>query len=217
MKTEVTSGKRPRVAGRPRSQAARQQILEAAYKLLRSKGMQSVSTQEIAAKAGVSTATLYRWWDTKEAIMLDAMMEHARPALAPEGKGSPLEELRADVLRQAKYLASEDGKVVSRLLAGIHENEDLREQFRQRVIFPRRVTPYKLVDQAIKRGELPKDTDPVVLLDTLYGPTLHRLFLGHAPITPEFAGKVADLVLGGRRAGGTRRRSRRKHQGRGSL
>jgi AcrR family transcriptional regulator len=209
MKKAGATAKPTRSVGRPRSEAARQQILEAAYKLLRAKGMQSTSTQQIAAKAGVSTATLYRWWDTKEAIMLDAMLKHARPALAPEGKGSPLEELRADTVRQAKYLASEDGKVVARLLAGIHENEDLREQFRRRVIKPRRVTPYKLVDEAIKRGELPKDTDPVVLLDALYGPTLHRLFIGHAPITPEFAGRVADLVLGKRRARGARRRTTR--------
>jgi AcrR family transcriptional regulator len=210
MKSNETSGEGSRSAGRPRSEAARRQILEAAYKLLRDKGMQSASTQEIAASANVSTATLYRWWDTKEAIMLDAMLEHARPALALEGKGSPLEELRADTIRQAKYLASEHGKVVARLLAGIHENESLREQFRQRVINPRRVMPYKLVEEAIKRGELPKDTDPAVLLDALYGPTLHRLFIGHAPITAEFAGKVADMVLGGRRAGGTRWRSKHK-------
>src|SRR5258705_11173246 len=128
MKKAGATRKPTRRVGRPRSEAARRQILEAAYKLLRAKGMQSTSTQQIAAKAGVSTATLYRWWDTKEAIMLDAMLEHARPALAPEGKGgggSPLEELRADTVRQAKDLASEDGKVGARLLAGIPRNRDL--------------------------------------------------------------------------------------------
>jgi AcrR family transcriptional regulator len=66
-------------------------------------------------RAGVSTATLYRWWDTTEAIMLDAAMEHLRPALTYEGKGSPLERLRQQAVRGIKFLRSEDGKVMARL------------------------------------------------------------------------------------------------------
>jgi len=66
----------PRPRGRPRSEHARQKILEAAYKLLRDKGFNAVGSHEIAQAAGVSSATLYRWWKSKEEILFDACFEH---------------------------------------------------------------------------------------------------------------------------------------------
>jgi AcrR family transcriptional regulator len=59
----------PRPRGRPRSEQARQEILETAYKLMRDKGFNVVGSHEIAQVAGVSSATLYRWWKSKEEIL----------------------------------------------------------------------------------------------------------------------------------------------------
>src|SRR6266849_113700 len=71
----------PRPRGRPRSEQARQEILETAYKLLRDKGFNAVGSHEIAQVAGVSSATLYRWWKSKEEILFDACFEHMIPVL----------------------------------------------------------------------------------------------------------------------------------------
>jgi len=201
MKTKNGPREQPRAAGRPRSEAARRQILKSAYKLLLEKGIQSTSAQEIASKARVSTATLYRWWDTKEAIMLDALFEHVKPALAYGSEGSPLERLREHAVRGATFLASEDGKMVARLIASIHESEELRRQFLERYYLPRRALHRAMVEQAIEQGELPRDTDPEIVIDALYGPQLFRVFMGHAPVTPEFARAIAGVVLGTRRTG----------------
>lgn len=51
--------------GRPRREKTRKAILKAAYKLLKKNGFDYVSMQQITLEAGVSTATLYRWWDNK--------------------------------------------------------------------------------------------------------------------------------------------------------
>ena len=64
----------PRPRGRPRSEHARQEILEAAYKLLRDKGFNAVGSHEIAQAAGVSSATLYRWWKSKEEILFGCLL-----------------------------------------------------------------------------------------------------------------------------------------------
>jgi AcrR family transcriptional regulator len=195
MKPEHASLAKPRPAGRPRSEAARKQILEAAYELLRAKGIQSASTQEIAAAAGVSTATLYRWWNTKEAIMLDALFEHVKPALTYEGAGTPLTRIRNHANRGVKFLKSEDGKMVARLITGIHENEELRQLFLERYYLPRRAMARELIEQAIEAGELPEGTDPEIVIDALHGPQFLRLIMGHAPLTKEFAESIADVVL----------------------
>jgi AcrR family transcriptional regulator len=71
----------PRRRGRPRSEKAREAILEAAAELLLARGLEAVSMDEVAERAGVSKATIYRWWPTKQTLALDALYhEWAAPA-----------------------------------------------------------------------------------------------------------------------------------------
>src|SRR6195256_1896978 len=108
---------KPRPRGRPRSDASKQAVLRAAYRLLKKRGIASVSAQELARQAGVSTATLYRWWKSKEAVMLDAFLARAQPAVAPPLEGSPLERLHQSVVRGAVWLPSEGAPVPGRLVS----------------------------------------------------------------------------------------------------
>ncbi len=59
--------------GRPRSEKAQKAILAAAAELLLEPGLGAVSMDAVAARAGVSKATIYRWWPTKETLALDAL------------------------------------------------------------------------------------------------------------------------------------------------
>src|ERR1039458_10796037 len=59
--------------GRPRSERARKAILEAAAELLLARGLSAVSMDAVAEQAGVSKATIYRWWPTKETLALDVL------------------------------------------------------------------------------------------------------------------------------------------------
>src|SRR6266404_7296751 len=99
----------PRPRGRPRSEQARCEILVAAYKLLKDKSFNAVGSHEIAQAAGVSSATLYRWWNSKEEILFDACFEHMKPVLAVSGSGSALTRLRPYVAYVADSLSSCDG------------------------------------------------------------------------------------------------------------
>jgi AcrR family transcriptional regulator len=84
--------KRP--AGRPRSLASRAAILEAAYTFLQDRPMASISILHIARKAGVSTATVYRWWSTKEALLLEAFLNKVDSELLLSREGNPLERIK---------------------------------------------------------------------------------------------------------------------------
>src|SRR6476620_5661306 len=107
---------KPRPRGRPRSDASKQAVLRAAYRLLKKGGIASVSAQELARQAGVSTATLYRWWKSKDAVMLDAFLARVKPALAPPLEGSPIQRLHQSVVRGAEWLHSKDSPVAIRLI-----------------------------------------------------------------------------------------------------
>jgi AcrR family transcriptional regulator len=190
-KTEVA----PRPRGRPRSEQARQEILETAYKLLGEKGFHAVGSHEIAEAAGVSSATLYRWWKSKDEILFDACFEHMKPVLAIPETGSALTRLRRYVLRGVEFLLSEDGVVIARVLTGIHEDKRLREMFLERYAEPRRQIQRGIIKDAIASGELKRTTDPELLIDALFGPLFFRWLQGHAPLDSSFAERIFDKVL----------------------
>jgi AcrR family transcriptional regulator len=190
-KTKIAA--RPR--GRPRSEQARREILETAYKLLRDKGFNAVGSHEIAQAAGVSTATLYRWWKSKEEILFDACFEHMKPVLAIPKTHSALTRLRNYVLRAREFLVSEEGAVIARVLTGIHEDQRLRQMFLERYVKQRRQIQRGIIEDAIASGELEPTTDPELLIDALSGPLFFRWLQGHAPLDSGFAQSIFDKVI----------------------
>jgi len=185
----------PRPRGRPRSEHARKEILEAAYKLLRDKGFNAVGSHEIAQAAGVSSATLYRWWKSKEEILFDACFEHMKPILAVPETGSGLTRLRRYVLRATEFLVSEEGAVMARVLTGIHEDQRLRRMFLERYVNQRRQIQRAIIEDSIALGELKPTTDPELLIDALNGPLFFRWLQGHAPLGKGFAKSIFDKVI----------------------
>ena len=80
--------------GRPRSERARHAILEAAAELLLLRGLGAVSMDAVAERAGVSKATIYRWWPSKEMLALDALLDWAGASAPARDTGA----LRGDLL-----------------------------------------------------------------------------------------------------------------------
>ena len=95
--------------GRPRSETSRIALLETAYDLMKTEPLAEISTHQIAAKAGVSTATVYRWWPTKQALLVDAFL-HAKTQNVPlPDTGSPLQRIREQSIAAGKFLQGQDG------------------------------------------------------------------------------------------------------------
>jgi AcrR family transcriptional regulator len=185
--------------GRPRSQQAHQAILAAAGELLLARGLSAVSMDAVAEQAGVSKATIYRWWPTKETLALDALYtEWAAVRPAPRDTGS----LRGDLLsllRPWARLASSRpyGRVIAALLAEAQTDPVFAAEYRQRVLEPRRDEARVLFGRAVDRGEIPANTKVDVALDLLFGAVYHRLLHGHAPLNDRFVRDVVDTALGG--------------------
>jgi AcrR family transcriptional regulator len=185
--------------GRPRSQQAHKAILEAAAALLLERGLSAVSMDAVAERAGVSKATIYRWWPTKEALALDALYTEwntVRPSARDTGS------LRSDLLALlrpwARLAGSRPyGRVITALLTEARSDPAFAAEYRQRFIEPRRDQARALFHRAVERGEIPADTKIDVAMDVLYGPLYHRLLHGHAPLTDRFVRDVVDMALDG--------------------
>ena len=185
--------------GRPRSEKARVAILEAAAELLLERGLSAVSMDAVAERAGVSKATIYRWWPTKETLALDALFNEwaaATPATRETGT------LRGDLLalmRPWARLASSRpyGRVIAALITEAQTNPEFAVEYRSRFVEPRRGQAREVLRRSIERGEIPADTKIEVAIDMLYGPLYHRLLHGHAPLSDRFVRDVVDAVVDG--------------------
>jgi AcrR family transcriptional regulator len=197
MSSDVTAGAPQR--GRPRSERARKAILGAAAELLLARGLSEVSMDAVAERAGVSKATIYRWWPTKETLALDAL--YSEWAAAPS-QTRDTGSLRGDLLSMlrpwARLAGSRPyGRVVAALLTEAQTDPVFGAEYRQRFLEPRREQVREIFRRAIERGELPAGTKVEVALDLLYGSMYHRLLNGHAPLNDRFVRDVVDTVLNG--------------------
>ena len=196
MNRDVTTTAPPR--GRPRSEKAQNAILQAAAELLLEQGLAAVSMDAVAARAGVSKATIYRWWPTKETLALDALYHEWAGVPPARDTGS----LRGDLLslfRPWARLASRRpyGRVIAALLTEAQTDPAFARQYRARFVEPRRDQARAIFRRAIERGEIPANTKIEVALDLLYGPIYHRLLHGHAPLNDQFVRDVIDTALNG--------------------
>jgi AcrR family transcriptional regulator len=182
--------------GRPRSEKARTAILDAAAELLLERGLPAVSMDAVAERAGVSKATIYRWWHTKEALALDALYtEWAAARPQPRDTGSLRGDLLSLLLPWARLASSRPyGRVIAGLIEQAQTDPAFASEYRSRVVEPRRDQARAIFQRAIERGEIPRDTNVEVALDLLYGPLYHRLLHGHAELSDRFVTDVVDMV-----------------------
>ena len=194
MSPESTQEVQPR--GRPRSQRARTAILGAASQLLQEQGLRNMSVDAVAERAGVSKATIYRWWPTKGILALDAFYdEWTRVRGFTPDTGSLAGDLRSRARAAVRFATSAPGRPLRTLIAEAQSDPQLAEGYRTRVLEPLREQSREIFGRAIERGEIPLETPVEMVNDLLYGPLWMRLLLGHAPLDQRFADGIVDLVL----------------------
>src|SRR3984885_14782705 len=194
----------PAPRGRPRSARAHEATLKAAARLLLQglleRGLDAVSMDAVAARAGVSKATIYRWWPTKESLALDALYtEWSAAAPVPRDTGSLRGDLIALLSPWAQFVGSQQpyAWVIAALLAKARIDPAFAAEYQQRVVQPRRDQARDIFVRAIERGEIPANLDLEVALDLIYGPLYHRLLQGHAPLDDAFVKSAIEMALRG--------------------
>jgi AcrR family transcriptional regulator len=185
--------------GRPRSETARKAIVEAAAELLLARGLSAVSMDVVAERAGVSKATIYRWWPTKESLALDVLSsEWAAVRPLPRDTGILRDDLLSLLRPWAKVAGSRPyGRVIGALITEARTDPAFAEEYRDRVVEPRRDLARVMFRRAVERGEIPADTKVEVALDLLFGSLYHRLLHGHAPLNDRFVRDAVDMALNG--------------------
>jgi AcrR family transcriptional regulator len=185
--------------GRPRSEERKLAIVHAAYELLVERGVAATSMDAVAERAGVSKATIYRWWSSKELLALDALYETwATVGPATRRSGTLRGELLGLVRPWVRVVAEgSSARILIALMAAARDDPEFGVAYRARFVEPRRDQARAVFARAIERGEIEADTDVEVAVDLLWGPFYHRLLHGHAPLDDRYARRAVDAALTG--------------------
>ncbi|HZD66160.1 MAG TPA: TetR/AcrR family transcriptional regulator [Acidimicrobiales bacterium] len=193
---EATSPRR----GRPRSERSRQAVLRAANELLQLRGLSGVSVDEIAARAGVSKATIYRWWSSKEEVALEAFLTALGGVEALSADtGSLAGDLLAGMRARIRLLTQEPSlaRTHAGLVARGQEDPAFAESYHRLVMAPLRTHAREVFQRAIGRGEIPAGADVDTALDLLFGAIYHRLWQSYGRLGDRFARTCVDIVVRG--------------------
>ena len=172
--------------GRPRSEGCRQKVLAAADTLFTRDGLARMSVDGVAQLAGVSKATIYRWWPNKSAIVMEALLASSESEVYVPASPYPEEDLIARVRRTIALFRGPRGRVIASLIGQAQSDPEIAEAYRMHLLGPRRAAMREAVQRAVDAGIYRPDIDFDLAMDILLGPLYERLLLRHAPLNEAF-------------------------------
>jgi AcrR family transcriptional regulator len=191
------SSREARRPGRPRSAAAEAAILDATLELLAERGLEGLSIEAVAARAGVGKATIYRRWPSRDAVIAAAFRSVDREVRFTEA-GEVRQDMTALMSEfQRATLRSIPVSRMPRLLAAALTTPELRELFLVNVFEPRRAALLGVLERAQSRGEVRADMDLRLAFAMTVGPILLTGLLGSAEVLddPDLPARLVDAVL----------------------
>ena len=183
--------------GRPRSIETTNAILESAYALMATTGLAATTIDAIARHSSVSKMTIYKWWPSREALLIDAFLHHAAQMLPlpPASSGTPAARARRHAAAYADALQGEFGKVQLAVISECISRTGSAELFYARYLQLRRDALVEMIAAGQKDGSILAEGPPEDLYDAIYGSLFYRYVFGITPITPGYARNLVDLVL----------------------
>ncbi|GBR67075.1 TetR/AcrR family transcriptional regulator [Gluconobacter kanchanaburiensis] len=177
----------PRAPGRPVNLKLKDNILAAIAQVLVEEGYQGLTISRVARSAGVSTATVYRRWPTKQAMFFDAIRLW-RDDLTPQiDTGSFAGDVDALIAARVRFLATPLGRTYGTLLGEAVHDQEFGQVLWETSVAPARAQMALFFERATRRGERVFCQDPDTVLDMLLS-TIHfraMNMLGREPMNPE--------------------------------
>ena len=191
-----------RRAGRPRSAQSHQAILEATRELIAEEGIRGISIEAIAARAGVGKTTIYRHWESKADLIVEALNEYYREA--PINDTGNFRNDMIGLFKKAVELREAQPLLVSvgyQAFAEVQTDPAFMRTLYQKIFEPRIQHLIEYITRAQASGKLNPNLDPLSILFLMGGPVgyvfiLSRL-LPNYRVTDELIEQTVDAVLNG--------------------
>ena len=181
--------------GRPRSAKTTTAILESAYALMATTGLAATSIDAVARHSNVSKMTIYKWWPSREALLIDAFLNQASLMLPLSGAGNPAARVRRHAAAYAEALLGEFGRVQLAVISECISKTGSAEIFYERYLDLRRTAMIETITEGQQDGSIGASGAPGDLYDAIYGSLFYRSVFGIKPLSPAYARSLVDLVL----------------------
>ncbi|WP_159994333.1 TetR/AcrR family transcriptional regulator [Roseomonas sp. 18066] len=175
----------PAARGRPRSAATTAAILQAAYALMAGQGLAATTIDAVARAAQVSKMTIYKWWPSREPLLIDAFLHHAAATLPLAREGHGAARIRAHVADYIAALDSDLGRVQLAVIAECIAQSGSAASFFARYLSHRRAALAQIIAEGQADGSIARRAAPEAIYDALYGGLFYRHLFGIAPLDAE--------------------------------
>jgi len=193
--TDLVSSLSPPGRGRPRSTTADIAILRATTEILIDDGYDGLTMAGVAQRAGVSTATLYRRYESKVDLVVGCIATLKEELGQYYDTGSLAGDLRALAYDGCVAFSSDGGRLMKALIGEVQRNPELAAAVRERVISHRTDKARRMIDAAVERGEIEAPADPGLAMEMIIGPFVFRSLVSGEPLDASFADSLAELAL----------------------
>ncbi|MFC9229849.1 TetR/AcrR family transcriptional regulator [Streptomyces decoyicus] len=187
-----------------RSERSRRAIFDAALALVGEVGYEKLTIEGIASRAGVGKQTIYRWWPSKAAVLLDAFTVDAEDYEA----GLPdTGDLAADLKFVLRATVDEFNdpafQAPYRALAVAGANDAaLSRTFVARLLEPGIRVYVDRLRAAQEAGEVAEGIDVRIAAEMVLSPFSQRWLMRTGELTYDFVDTLVDQVLRGLRPRG---------------
>ncbi|MBT2522515.1 TetR/AcrR family transcriptional regulator [Arthrobacter sp. ISL-28] len=187
---------RPETASR--NSEVRLQVLQAAGGLIDRLSYSEVTIDAVARASGVSKSTLYRYWPSRQVLVLEAFTYTTNLLTQINDTGDVSRDLYSYLVALTRCL--DDGQTastVANLLAEAIRSDDFALLYRQTLLRERRQGFLDVLEQGRSRGQIRPDADLGTVIDALYGAIHHRLISTAEALDPAFLRDLTRLVIRG--------------------
>ena len=179
-----------------RESEVRLRVLQAAVALVDRLSYNEVTMDAVARASGVSRATLYRHWSSRQSLVLDAFTYKTNLLMRVEDTGDVRRDLHTYLVALTRCLNDgETASTVGNLLAEAIRNDEFSRLYRQTLLGERRQGFLVILRQGQLRGQIRTDADLGVAVDAMYGAIYHRLVGTRDPIDASFLRQLNALIL----------------------
>jgi len=187
----VSPVERPRVEG-----DREEEILDATVELLTSVGYDRLTMDAVAREARASKATLYRRWESKARLVVDALMRSkGMPDIHTEDTGSLRGDLVSTFCGHTGIANSKASAVMGSVITAVTTDPEFAALFREHFIAPKSHVAEEIYRRAIARGEVSPDIDLDIIVPALAGVCLHRMYVMGQPPDDSIVERVIDHLI----------------------
>ncbi|GAA2323961.1 TetR/AcrR family transcriptional regulator [Streptomyces cuspidosporus] len=175
-----------------RTARVRTQVLDAVLAELGEAGYDGLTMEAVAARAGVHRATVYRRWGDVGGLLADVLDAAGDDGWQPPDTGSLRGDLAA-LNQEIQDALTAQPPIVAALIAASFRSEKA-DRAQRRLWEDRYARCEVIAARAVRRGELPPDTDARRLLIAATAPLYHQLVLLRTPPDPRLPEQAATTA-----------------------